>query len=149
MKTTYEHVLFATDLTDDAVPAGRKAVAVALALGARFSLLHVLRAQDQAVGGEAGSMSTESVQWVNRHQQALGDLAHELGVDHAEHWVETAQAVPAAIEHAAREHGVDLIVMANHAKTGGILGRFQTTITEDLLHRTQCDLLAVRAVSER
>ncbi len=144
---SYKHVLFATDLTDEALPAGRKAVDLAKALGARFSLLHVLRNRDLGSGGEAGSMSADSRQWVERQQQALQSLARQLGVEQHEHWVEVAQAVPHAIDHAAVEHGVDLIVMGNHARGG--LGRFLNTTTDDLLHYTRCDMLAVRVPEEQ
>ena len=127
----YRRVLLVVDLTDDSLAIGRKAQALAAALGAEVELLHVVEFVPVEPMGEtlmpAVQMEEELLQ---RAQQRLAALAAQLGLAGAPCCVESGN-VKAEIVRVARErHGLSILV----------------NLTEDaVLHAAPCDVLAMRA----
>ena len=138
----YRRVLLVVDLTDDSLPIGRKAQALAAALGAEVELLHVVEFVPVEPMGETLMPAVQiEEELLQRAQQRLEALASELGLAGAPCRVESGN-VKAEIVRVARERHADLIVLGSRERHGlSILVNF----TEDtVLHAAPCDVLAVR-----
>ena len=138
----YRRILLVVDLTDDSLPIGRRARALASATGAEIDLLHVVEYVPVEPMGETLMPSVQiEDDLVDRAKQRLAALATELGVPEAACRVETGN-VKSEIVRIARERHADLIVLGSRERHGlSILVNF----TEDtVLHAAPCDVLAVR-----
>ena len=139
----YRRLLLVVDLTDDSLAIGRKAQALAVALGAEVELLHVVEFVPVEPMGETLMPAVQIEEdLLQRSQQRLGALAAELGLAGAPCRVESGN-VKAEIVRVARERQADLIVLGSRERHGlSILVNF----TEDtVLHAAPCDVLAMRA----
>jgi universal stress protein A len=138
----YRRILLVVDLSEDSLPIGRRAQALAGTLGAEVELLHVVEFVPVEPMGETLMPSIQiEDDLVERAKQRLAALAAQLGVPTAACRVETGN-VKSEIVRVAREHHSDLIVLGSRERHGlSILVNF----TEDtILHAAPCDVLAVR-----
>src|ERR1700730_5096095 len=139
----YQHVLLVVDLSEDSLPIGRKAQALAVALGAEVELLHVVEFVPVEPMGETLMPSVQiEEELLQRARQRLAALAAELGLPGAACRVESGN-VKSEIVRAARERRADLIILRSRERHGlSIL----VNLTEDtVLHAAPCDVLAMRA----
>jgi universal stress protein A len=139
----YRRVLLVVDLTDDSLTIGRKAQALAAALGAEVELLHVVEFVPVEPMGETLMPAVQiEEELLQRAQQRLAALAADLGLAGAPCRVESGN-VKAEIVRVARERQADLIVLGSRERHGlSIL----VNLTEDtVLHAAPCDVLAMRA----
>jgi universal stress protein A len=139
----YRRLLLVVDLTDDSLAVGRKAQALAQALGAEVELLHVVEFVPVEPMGETLMPAVQiEEELLQRAQQRLAALAAELGLAGAACRVESGN-VKAEIVRVARERHTDLIVLGSRERHGlSIL----VNLTEDtVLHAAPCDVLAMRA----
>jgi universal stress protein A len=138
----YRRILLVVDLSEDSLPIGRRAQALAGALGAEVELLHVVEFVPVEPMGETLMPSIQiEDDLVERAKQRLAVLATQLGVPTTACRVETGN-VKSEIVRVAREVHSDLIVLGSRERHGlSILVNF----TEDtVLHAAPCDVLAVR-----
>jgi universal stress protein A len=138
----YSRILLVVDLTEDSLPIGRRAQALATALGAEIALLHVVEYVPVEPMGETLMPAVQiEDELIDRAKQRLATLATELGVPDTACRVETGN-VKSEIVRIAREQRSDLIVLGSRERHGlSILVNF----TEDtVLHQAPCDVLAVR-----
>ena len=141
--TVYRRMLLVVDLTDDSLSIGRKAQALAAALGAEVELRHVVEFVPVEPMGETLMPAVQiEEELLQRAQERLAALASELGLAGAACRVESGN-VKAEIVRVARERQADLIVLGSRERHGlSILVNF----TEDtVLHAAPCDVLAMRA----
>ena len=127
----YRRMLLVVDLTDDSLPIGRKAQALAAALGAEVELLHVVEFVPVEPLGETLMPPVQfEDELLQRAQQRLAALAADVGLAGVPCHVESGN-VKAEIVRVARErHGLSILV----------------NLTEDtVLHAAPCDVLAMRA----
>jgi universal stress protein A len=139
----YRRILLVVDLTEDSLAIGRKAQALAAALGAEVTLLHVVEFVPVEPMGETLMPSLRVEQeLLQQAQQRVAALAKELGLSSAACRVESGN-VKAEIVRAAREWSADLIILGSRERHGlSIL----VNLTEDtVLHAAPCDVLAIRA----
>jgi universal stress protein A len=139
----YRRVLLVVDLTDDSLTIGRKAQALAAALGAEVELLHVVEFVPVEPMGEALMPSAQIQEdLLQRAQRRLAALAADLGIAGAPCRVESGN-VKSEIVRVARERHADLIILGSRERHGlSIL----VNLTEDtVLHAAPCDVLAMRA----
>ena len=140
--TEYRRVLLVVDLTEDSLPIGRRAQAVATAMGAEIDLLHVVEYVPVEPMGETLMPAVQiEDELLDRAKQRLITLGTQIGVPAASCRVEAGN-VKAEIVRIARELHTDLIVLGSRERHGlSILVNF----TEDtVLHASPCDVLAVR-----
>jgi len=138
----YRRILVVVDLTEDSLVIGRRAQALAGALGAEMELLHVVEFVPVEPMGETLMPSVQiEDELLDRARQRLATLATELGLPSSVARVESGN-VKSEIVRIAREQHVDLIVLGSRERHGlSILVNF----TEDtVLHAAPCDVLAVR-----
>jgi universal stress protein A len=140
---TYRRVLLVVDLSDDSLAIGRRAQALASAVGAEVEILHVVEFVPVEPMGET-LMPAAQIQdeLLHRAQQRLKLLAAELGLPGASCRVESGN-VKSEIVRIARERHADLIILGSRERHGlSIL----VNLTEDtVLHAAPCDVLAMRA----
>jgi len=140
--TEYRRVLVVVDLSEDSLFIGRRALAVATALGAEIDLLHVVEYVPVEPMGETlmPAVQIES-ELLERAKQRVAALGTQLGLPPQSCRVE-AGSVKAEIIRIVRELKTDLIVLGSRERHGlSILVNF----TEDtVLHAAPCDVLAVR-----
>jgi universal stress protein A len=140
--TEYRRVLLVVDLSEDSLLIGRRAQAVATAVGAEIDLLHVVEYVPVEPMGETLMPAVQiEDELLDRAKQRLTALGIQLGVPAASCRVEAGN-VKAEIVRIARERHSDLIVLGSRERHGlSILVNF----TEDtVLHAAPCDVLAVR-----
>ena len=140
--TEYRRVLLVVDLTEDSLPIGRRAQAVATAMGAEIDLLHVVEYVPVEPMGETLMPAVQiEDELLDRAKQRLITLGTQIGVPAAACRVEAGN-VKSEIVRIARELHADLIVLGSRERHGlSILVNF----TEDtVLHASPCDVLAVR-----
>ncbi|HLJ38282.1 MAG TPA: universal stress protein [Steroidobacteraceae bacterium] len=140
--TVYRRILLVLDLTEDSLILGRRAQALAAALGAEIELLHVVEFVPVEPMGEALMPSVQiEEELLQRARQRLATLATELGLAGASCRVESGN-VKSEIVRVARERHVDLIMLGSRERHGlSIL----VNLTEDtVLHAAPCDVLAMR-----
>jgi len=141
----YRRVLLVVDLNEDSLTIGRKAQALAAALGAEVALLHVVEfVPVEPMGETLMPAVTVEQELLQRAQQRVAALAKDLGLSGAACRVESGN-VKVEIVRAAREWAADLIILGSRERHGlSILVNF----TEDtVLHAAPCDVLAIRARS--
>ena len=139
----YRHILLVVDLTEDSLAIGRKAQALAAAMGAEVELLHVVEFVPVEPMGETLMPSVQMQdELIERSEKRLQALAAELGLGGAVCRVESGN-VKSEIVRVAREHKADLIIIGSRERHGlSIL----VNLTEDtVLHAAPCDVLAMRA----
>ncbi len=139
----YRHILLVVDLTEDSLAIGRKAKAMADALGAEVELLHVVEFVPVEPMGETLMPAVQMQDdLIERSQKRLTALAIELGLAGCACRVESGN-VKSEIVRVAREHRADLIIIGSRERHGlSIL----VNLTEDtVLHAAPCDVLAMRA----
>jgi universal stress protein A len=140
--TEYRRVLLVVDLTEDSLLIGRRAQAVATAMGAEIDLLHVVEYVPVEPMGETLMPAVQiEDELLDRAKQRLIALGTQIGVPAAACRVEAGN-VKSEIVRIARELHTDLIVLGSRERHGlSILVNF----TEDtVLHASPCDVLAVR-----
>lgn len=140
--TEYRRVLLVVDLSEDSLLIGRRAQAVATALGAEIDLLHVVEYVPVEPMGETLMPAVQiENELLERAKQRLAALGTQIGVPATSCRVEAGN-VKAEIVRIARELKSDLIVLGSRERHGlSIL----VNLTEDtILHAAPCDVLAVR-----
>jgi nucleotide-binding universal stress UspA family protein len=141
----YDTVLLPTDGGEGTAAAAREAIELARAYDATVHVLHVVDLDEPGGYFSAGGLPREFVdRAMEEGEQRAGTTADRLR--EADVPVRTAvlkgKPERRIVEYAA-ENGVDLVVMATHARTGirrALLG----SVTEDVVRTAGCPVLTVR-----
>jgi nucleotide-binding universal stress UspA family protein len=120
-------MLFATDFSETAEHAGRYAAELARALGARLHVLHVAPRYGVAAA------AAERV-------DAEGAALARTGVE-TEGALLTGHAAAGIVRY-AREHGIGLIAMGTHGRTG-VSRALQGSVAEAVVRRAGCPVITV------
>lgn len=139
----FRHVLFATDLTDASGRAQETAAALATALGARLTVVHVCEAPPLAMAGtsetgadlvgpcaEGARAELARVLWNLRKRSVQAEGLLRFGVP----WT--------TIVATAREVGADVIVTGTHGRHG-IAHAFHGSVAERVVQDSPIPVLAV------
>lgn len=136
--TTLKHILVPTDFSQHATRAQQTAAELAKQVGAKLTVLHVAHAPEYLYE-QRTAQSLDDL--LPREQDALDDaVLHADGVD-----VEAALVPGVAWEEILRfacTHGVDLVVMGTHGRTGFerlLLG----SVTEKVVRTSPIPVLTV------
>lgn len=141
----YSHILAALDFSPAAEQVARRAGALARDFGATLSLLHVfeylppLDLADSPLGSAGWAVDQDEL--LALHRKHMSELAAGLGLEQARQEVIVGLAKTEIIRYAETE-GVDLIVVGTHGRHG--LSQLLGSTSNAVLHRTPCDVLAVR-----
>jgi nucleotide-binding universal stress UspA family protein len=146
----YHHLLVPSDGTQRSAQALGQAIALAKALGAKLTLLHVqppLPVSLIGMGEMLDPATVESLsQTATRESERILREARELAVREGQpiHAEVVKQDLPhRAIVEAAKLHGCDLIVMASHGRRG-LSGLLIGSETQRVLLQATVPVLVVR-----
>lgn len=148
MPVVYRRILIAVDLSMDSSAVGQRAQALAGALKAELSIIHVVEplAASAPIPPDFTSATVVQTQaeLVEIAREHIGALASELGVP-VRRWRVVVGHTKDEIVHAAADGRMDLIVIGNRGRHAFA---FLVKPTEDaVLKRAPCDVLAVRLVA--
>jgi universal stress protein A len=146
----YTHLLLAVDFAPDAEPVIERAVHLRNLYEARLSLLHVLEYAPQTVElmpmAYAGDMVLPEAfdlerQLIDAARGQLDRLGERLGVPPEDRHIQVGPTGH-AIQAAADELGVDLVILGGHGRHGfrALLG----STVKSVIHGLSCDVLCVR-----
>jgi len=145
----YKRILVATDFSDINLVAAKRAVLLAKQDNCELILLHVIEhfPMDSDPLSSVFQYNTKPSDALVRHASArLDELKRTLG--HEEIKTEfriTSKSARHEILRFAKEHAVDLIVVAPHGQ--GVIGMLGSTAT-GVLNNAVCDVLAVRETDD-
>ena len=141
----YGRILLAVDLTAESRAIGRRARALADALGAELQAITVVEPipivtpiPPEPVGPQ---MLTTQAELVQIAQERLAQLARDLDIAPARASVSVG-AIKSEIIRVASDRQVDLIIIGSHERHG--LAFLIKPTEEALVRRAPCDVLAVR-----
>jgi universal stress protein A len=145
--SVYRRILLVVDLSEDSASVGRRAQALASAVGAEIELLHVVEFVPVEPMGETLMPAVQiEEELIERAAQRLCTLAAELGIAEDRCRVEAGN-VKTEIVRIARERHSDLIVLGSRERHGPSI---LVNLTEDtVLHAAPCDVLALRVGNTR
>ena len=144
--STYRRILLALDLTADSTQIATRAKAVAEAHDAQIEMLHVVEPLPMVPSLDAPEILAPTVlqtqdEIASGARQRLQKLAADVGLASSPTQVIVGNT-QVEILRAARERGIDLIVLGSRERHGLSL---LVDFTEDaVLHKASCDVLAVR-----
>jgi universal stress protein A len=142
---SYKHILVAVDLTEECDPVIKKAKDLAIASGAKLSLVHIVEPMAMAFGGDVPMyLSQLQQQQFDQAKEKLEALKLKYpdvrtGDSHLTYGQPRQE-----IHSLAKEQSVDLIVVGSHGRHG--LSLLLGSTANDVLHGAPCDVLAVRLI---
>lgn len=140
---SYQHILVGLDLSpNDSHAVINRAVALASALGADLSLIHVIEPLAFAYAGDIPIDLTDTQMVMEKHaSESLGNLAKSLSLT-PRHLQVTVGNTAEELRSTAEAIGADLIVVGSHARHG--LALLLGSTASSVLKNAGCDVLAVR-----
>lgn len=139
----YQHILVATDLSEECHPVIQRAQTLARVAHARLSLVHVIEPMAMAFGGDVPmDLSMLQQQQFDQARERLAGISQhypELTSDNT-HLVYGQPRQE--IHRLVGERQCDLVVVGSHGRHG--LALLLGSTANDLLHGAPCDVLAVR-----
>lgn len=139
---TYQHILVATDLADEAKIGFKHAYELAQGLNAKLSFIHVVEPLTMAFGADVPmDMSQLQSQQVENAQTRMELFSQEL--EHlSPDQLHVILGQPKQVIHQfAIDNHVDLIMVGSHGRHG--LALLLGSTTNDVLSGAPCDVLAV------
>ena len=141
-----EHVLLTTDMSKEAQRAYGPAVELARNNGARLTLLHVVQVLSKVPSGsmlaqpvylgDPEKERTDGERALEAHRELLGpDVDANLAVI-------TSENVAAGVVGYAKEHGVSLIALSTHGRSG-LRRMLRGSVAEDILRHAHGPVLCL------
>ncbi len=151
MEKQYQHILVTLDGSELAELALTDAVDLAKLSQAEITVLQVISPIDHVIMASAEYPIYIDQQWENKRAvalQYLRDVANRMGYEDNTIHLAIEMGPPAeTILDYAGEHGIDIIVMATHGRSG--LRRWlYGSVAEQVLHGADIPVLMVRAHPE-
>ncbi|MHA7840265.1 MAG: universal stress protein [Gammaproteobacteria bacterium] len=144
---TYQHILFASDLSPESITIGKKARAIAQQHNATLSIAHVIDYAPLIYGGGefATPINTTLEETLEKQAKAsLRQQGEELEIPEDQQWTPMGNTKNEIVQLAQQIHA-DLIVIGAHDRHGFALLLGSTA--NAIIHTLPCDVLTIR-VSE-
>lgn len=147
-----KHIVVATDLGENSLPALRAARDLAGQLGARLTVVYVIEPTPTPPGLEGFALEGMPVDWEQRlsrgRQEAVQARLDELLVAEAAPGVSMQSRVvfgllPGALVDSARDLLADLLVVGTHGRSG-VAHFFLGSVAERVVRHAHCPVLIVR-----
>ena len=144
---SYEHLLVAVDLTEECDPVIKRAKAIALASGAKVSLVHIVEPMAMAFGGDVPmDLSQLQQQQFDQAKERMERLYNKYpDINRGDSHLVYCQPRQ-EIHQLAKYQKCDLIVVGSHGRHG--LALLLGSTANDVLHGAPCDVLAVRLLKK-
>jgi universal stress protein A len=140
---TYQYILLAIDTSEQSTKICDKAASLAKQNQATLSLCHLVKTPSsdltyEGINNVTIEMQADLLECATRH---IRTIATALKIPENQQWVEFGNP-SYDIVRLADEHKTDLIVIGSHGRHG--LQLLLGSTANAVLHRAQCDVLAVR-----
>ncbi len=142
----YKYILSATDFTEPAEVAAKRAAEIATCFNARLCLLHVVEHFPGDIPNDwiAPEDHDPTSYLTERSKKALEQLGSQLGYNNIEtHVILSEHSAAHEITQYAKQNKVDLIVTGSPAHHG-ITNVFGSTSCA-VMHRAECDTMSVQS----
>jgi len=136
----YQHVLIATDLSDENQVVIEQGLAIASAFGARVSLLHIvepLPGYGYAYVGIADielELREEAIKKIHR-------LAEKYSIPQNQCYVNVGP-IKIELKNVIRSHSIDCLVLGSHGRHG--LSELLGSAAHAAVHSAPCDVMTIR-----
>jgi len=137
--SVYNHILFATDLTEISEKIVPKVTEICETYGAKLSLIHVI--EPIPAYGYPGVTDLESPV-IEHAKQAMHELAEKFSLPNQHQHIEFG-SVKAQVLRVAKELNSDLIIVGSHGRHG--LARLLGSSAGAIVNGAECDVLLLRA----
>ena len=136
----YNHILFATDLSNETEYVISKVRAIKNFTNAKLSLVHVV---EPMPGYSYAYLGVEDIegQLIEEAKNASAKLGKDLSVDVKDQWIEVGPT-KSKILAVAEKINADLIICGSHGRHG--LSLLLGSTANAILHGAKCDVLTVR-----
>lgn len=140
----YNHILYATDLTEDTDFLVQKVRQIRGYTGAKLSIVHVV---EPLPGYSYAYLGVEDIegQLIEEARQAMEKLGGQLNVDKADLHIEVGPTKTKILK-IVDDIKADLIVCGSHGRHG--LSLLLGSTANAILHGANCDVLTVRLPEE-
>lgn len=141
----YNHILFATDLTEETEYLIEKVRSIQNFTKAALSLVHVV---EPLPGYSYAYLGIEDIegQLLNEARQSIARLGEKLKVNSNDQYVEVGPTKTKILKIADDVHA-DLIICGSHGRHG--LSLLLGSTANAILHGAKCDVLTVRLPEEQ
>ena len=144
--STYQNILVAVDLSNDAEKVVAKATAMAHAFGSTLSLVHVIEPLSYAYGGDLPvDFSSIQEEILKQAQHKMASLATRANIPDDRCHLPTGKAAH-EIQQLCEQIKADVVVIGSHGRHG--LQLLLGSTANGVLHLAKCDVLAVRVGSD-
>jgi universal stress protein A len=140
----YQHVLLATDLSEESEAIATRAQQIAKQVNAKISIAHIIEPTPMMYGGgefaiplDVGLEETLQAEI----QKKLAQQAERLAIPVENQFIRNGATKETLVE-LIKELNADLLVVGSHDQKG--LGLLMGSTANALLHAMPCDILAVR-----
>jgi len=141
-----ENVVVGTDGSEGAGAALDEAIGIAGAAAATLHVVSVLEPTLLGIDVRSASAAEERERRDEKLLSAASERATDAGLGSVQTAIEEGEVVETLTDYAA-DHGIDLLVVGTHGRTG-IDRRLLGSVTEDLLRTADVPVLSVRAAEE-
>lgn len=140
----YTHILFATDLTEEAEFVINKVRAMRDYTGAKLSVIHVV---EPLPGYSYAYLGIEDIegQLIEDAKQSIEKLGDKLNIAKGDQFVEVGPTKTKILK-VAEDVKADLIICGSHGRHG--LSLLLGSTANAILHGAKCDVLTVRLPEE-
>jgi universal stress protein A len=136
----YQHILFATDLSEESDYIVNKVRGMCDFTKAKLSIIHVVEPMPGYSYAYLGIEDIEG-QLIEESRVALAQLGDKLSVNKENQFVEVGPT-KSKIQTVAEQIGADLIICGSHGRHG--LSLLLGSTANAILHGAKCDVLTVR-----
>lgn len=142
----YQHILLATELTEDNHYVEEKAAQLQQLCDAKFSIIHIIEPLPPVyVGVELSAIpdnySDAEEALINRASEMLNPIAKRLNIASPNTIIANGNVSHEILSY-AENNAVDLIITGSHGRHG--IQLLLGSTANALLHRANCDVLSVR-----
>ena len=141
---SYKYILLATDFSNAAKVAAKRAAEIATYSNARLCLLHVVEhfPEDAPNDWIAPEDHDPTSYLTERSKKALEQLGSQLEYNNIEtHFILSEHSAAHEITQYAKQNKVDLIVTGYHGHHG--IAKVLGSTSSAIMHRAECDALSV------
>ncbi len=135
---SYTHILIATDLSDITDKLLKKGTQIGWLFEAKISLLHVVNSLP-IYGYSSHVVEVESELAVEAEKE-LNKLGQQFNIPTEDTYIRTGSATNIILEF-AKEHGVDLIIVGSHGRSG--LSRLLGSCASGIVHGAERDVFVM------
>lgn len=140
----YKHLLIASDLSEDSLSVGKKALALAEKNKAKLSIIHIVSPPPLFYGGGEFVIPMDVDIEETLSQEAQNNLekqSKQLGIPKREQWVMMGH-LSDELSDIVKKKKIDLIVMGAHNRHG--LSLLLPSATDSVVHALPCDIWLVK-----